>query len=198
MYGAFLTPNTQVQTDDFYFSLIIFLSLVTMATLERLPTPWFNAARIAPLRHFCVQNFGDNFWSNSDRTYRTPLDDTKKQKKKQTLVIFLFLSATTNPQRSIVFMAINLINTLRTRLCLGICSERLKMKLANISLYTGIDIHEYGGNITWCTQKGVGLVTTISSPRWLAVYSLSSLWVDWHLRETPKTRPASELWKGSG
>lgn len=42
-----------------------------------------------------------------------------------------------------VLMAINLINTLRTRLCLGICSKWLKMKLVNISLYTVIDIHEY-------------------------------------------------------
>lgn len=42
-----------------------------------------------------------------------------------------------------VFMDINLINTLRTRLCLGICSQWLKMKLVNISLYTVSDIHEY-------------------------------------------------------
>lgn len=42
-----------------------------------------------------------------------------------------------------VLMTINMINTLRTRLCLGICSKWLKMKLVNISLYTVIDIREY-------------------------------------------------------
>lgn len=64
-----------------------------------------------------------------------------------------------------VFMAINLINTLRTRLCLGICSKWLKMKLVTISLYTVIDIHEYR-EILETGAKGViaGLVMFLSSP----------------------------------
>ena len=66
-----------------------------------------------------------------------------------------------------VLMTINWINTLRTRLCLGICSKWRKMKLVNISLYTVIDIHEYR-EILETGAKGViiaGLVTFLSSPR---------------------------------
>lgn len=67
--------------------------------------------------------------SNSDRT-QTHTHNTKTYLQQHVL-------------HAPVFVNIDSINTLRTRLCLGICSTWLKMKLVNISLYTVSDIHEY-------------------------------------------------------
>lgn len=80
-----------------------------------------------------VRNFEDKFWNNSDRTRRLTYTKYKIN------LFYLHWRGLSAP----VVMAINSINTLRTRLCLGICSKWLKMKLVNISLYTVIDNHEY-------------------------------------------------------
>lgn len=120
--------------------------------------------------------FGDKFATTVTRTRRLTYTEYKN------LAVFICNNVLSVAP---VLMAINSINTLRTRLCLGICFTWLKMKLVNISLYTVIDIHEYREILEKRVQRGViaGLVRVplISS----LIGCLLHACADWPLERFP-------------